>query len=91
MTVELDSRAQWLEFPIRIMNHIIPVGIMEDIITGMVTGIIPIRQVVIIGVPATLGIIDRVRPGKSMIPIRGKFGAPCSKNRDLDKGEIRWT
>jgi hypothetical protein len=30
---------------------------------GMGTGIIPMRQVVIIGVPATLGIIDKVRPG----------------------------
>jgi hypothetical protein len=49
--------------PIHVMHLIIPMGFMMDIITGMATGIIPLRQVVIIGVPATLGIIDKVWPG----------------------------
>ena len=52
-----------MESHIRIIHLIIPTDIMVDIITGMVTGIIPMRQVLIIGVPATLGIIDKVWPG----------------------------
>lgn len=87
MTVELDSKAQWLESPIRIMNHIIPVGIMMDIITGVAIGIIPTFLVVITGAPAILGIIGKIYPDNDESQVR----CPCSKNKGLDKGKIRWT
>lgn len=51
------------------MNLIIPMDIMVDIPMGMVTGIIPLRQVVIIGGLTTLDIIDKIWAGK--------FNAPC--------------
>lgn len=50
------------------MNLIIPVDIMVDIPMGMVTGIIPLRQVVIIGGLATLDIIDKIWAGKFNVP-----------------------
>jgi len=50
------------------MSHIIPILIimdtMVDIITGMLTGIIPIHQVVTIGLPHILGIIDKGQTSK---------------------------
>lgn len=39
------------------MHHIIPVGIMVDIITGVDIGLIPTHQVLIPGVRFTPGII----------------------------------
>lgn len=71
------------------MHHIIPVGIMMDIITGVAIGIIPIFQAVITGAPATLGIIDKIRTGIPMIPMEEDLNPLCSKNGGLEKGEIR--
>ena len=50
------------------MNLIIPMDIMVDIPMGMVTGNIPLRQVVIIGGTATLDIIDKIWAGKFNAP-----------------------
>jgi len=47
------------------------------------------RQVAIIERPATLAIIAKLRPDIPMFPMKGELGPQCSKNRDLDKGEIR--
>jgi len=57
MTVEMASKAQWLEPPTRIMHPIIPAGIMVEIITGGVMSIIPTLLAVITAVQAILGII----------------------------------
>jgi len=63
------------------MHHIIPVGIMMDIITGVAIGIIPTFLVVITGAPAILGIIGKIYPDNDESQVR----CPCSKNKGLDK------
>jgi len=50
------------------MNLTILMDILADFITGMVTGIIPIHQVVTIGFPHSIGIIDNERTSKPKIP-----------------------
>ena len=63
--------------------------IQTRILTAMATNIIPMHQVAIIERPATLAIIAKLLPDISIFPMKGELGPQFSKNRDLDKGEIR--